>query len=72
MTLHMYLCSLTDFDGLRTRKEYRGVNLDKIQYYIDIGRLDPSHPITMKSLFDAGMSPRRNGFKILATVFSLV
>lgn len=43
------------------------VNLQKLQLWIDSGRLDASRPITMKHLVDAGLlSTVRHGVKLLA------
>lgn len=37
------------------------VNLDKIQHYIDNKRIDPSKPITMKEIYDAGILRKVTG-----------
>lgn len=43
------------------------VNLDKIQSWIDQGRIDPSHPITIKELADSRcVSDVKDGVKLLA------
>ncbi|OQE10824.1 hypothetical protein PENVUL_c003G05163 [Penicillium vulpinum] len=42
------------------------VNLDRIQYWIDQGRLNPKQPITMKELYKSGCISRPiDGLKIL-------
>ncbi|KAJ5130672.1 uncharacterized protein N7515_006711 [Penicillium bovifimosum] len=42
------------------------VNLDRIQYWIDQGRIDPNRPITMKELYDSKCTSRPiDGLKIL-------
>lgn len=42
------------------------MNLGRIAYHIQKGDLDPSQPITMKTLFDAGiLSKIKHGVKIL-------
>lgn len=49
------------------------VNLDRIQAWIDQGRLDPTKPITMKELAKSRClhGVRRHGVKLLARVRSL-
>ncbi|KNC80344.1 50S ribosomal protein L15, partial [Sphaeroforma arctica JP610] len=49
------------------RKEYETVNLNKLQTWIDQGRLDTSGVITMKTLRDCGLASRslKGGVKIL-------
>jgi len=49
-----------------TKVDYDVVNLDRLQYLINKGRLDPSKTITMKHLFDAGQIRVPEGVKILA------
>jgi large subunit ribosomal protein L15 len=46
------------------------INLDRIQSWIDQGRLDPSKPITMKELQKSRClhGVKRNGVKLLARV----
>lgn len=47
------------------------LRLDKLQKWIDDGRIDPNHVITMKNLVDSGlMSNIKYGVKIVAHVFS--
>ena len=42
------------------------VNLDRVQYWIDQGRLNPKHPITLKELYKSGCISRPiDGLKIL-------
>ena len=54
----------------RLKKEFSLINLGRIQNLIDAGRLDPAKPITLKSLFDAGIENLQDGVKILASVSS--
>ena len=43
------------------------INLDRIQSWIDQGRLDPSHPITLKELVDSRcLHGIKDGVKLLA------
>jgi large subunit ribosomal protein L15 len=53
--------------------DYAELNLDVLQYHISKGRLDPTKPITMKHLKDAGVVKKIvDGVKILSRVsFSL-
>ena len=44
------------------------INLGRLQHLIDTGRIDPSQPITVKSLYDAGITNLQDGVKILAGV----
>lgn len=44
------------------------MNLGRIQHLIDTGRIDASKPITLKSLYDAGIENLQDGVKILAGV----
>jgi len=46
------------------------INLDRIQSWIDQGRLDPSKPITMKELKSSRClhGVKRHGVKLLARV----
>lgn len=46
------------------------INLDRIQSWIDQGRLDPSKPITMKELAKSRClhGVKRHGVKLLAKV----
>ncbi len=49
------------------RKSYRVVNLGRLQQEIDAGKLDPSAPITEKSLQEAGIvKTLRDGVRVLA------
>ncbi|KAK9447409.1 mitochondrial 54S ribosomal protein uL15m [Limtongia smithiae] len=49
------------------RKDYVKVNLSKIQQWIDMGRLDPTQPITMKHLLDSRLCHGiKDGVKLLA------
>ncbi|KAJ0403962.1 hypothetical protein P43SY_009455 [Pythium insidiosum] len=45
------------------------VNLDRLQLFVDMGRIDPSQTITMKTLVDSGLvtcSRVKHGVKLLA------
>lgn len=45
------------------------LNLDKLQLWIDIGRIDPSKPIDLKVLYDSGVAQKfKHGVKLLANV----
>lgn len=61
-------------DATRRRRfgtDYAEVNLERIQYWIDSGRLDAAKPITMRSLMDSGLVKRnrmQHGVKLLSTV----
>ncbi len=51
------------------RKELEPLNLEKLQLWIDTGRIDTSKKITMKTLLDVGiLSKIENGVKLLAKV----
>ena len=49
------------------RRTYAPLNLDKLQQWVDLGRLDPSSVITMKHLRDSGAVSRQvhDGVKLL-------
>ncbi|EIE82693.1 hypothetical protein G6F46_002158 [Rhizopus delemar] len=48
-------------------KEYQEVNLDKLQHWIETGRIDPSQPITMKHLLDSRCIHKiEDGVKLLS------
>lgn len=55
---------------LRFKVEMSPINLDRIQSWIDQGRLDPSKPITMKELHKSRClhGVKRHGVKLLARV----
>jgi large subunit ribosomal protein L15 len=47
------------------------VNLDRLQSWVDQGRLNPSRPITMIELYKSGcVSSIRDGIKLLSRVGS--
>ena len=49
------------------RKNYRVVNLGRLQSAIDAGKIDPGQPITEEALVAAGLiKTRRDGIRILA------
>jgi len=50
----------------RNRDDLQVVNLDRLQHWVDAGRLDPSQPITMRELVNSGVAGRaKHGIKIL-------
>ena len=45
------------------------MNLDKVLYYIKLGRIDPTQPITMRVMQLAGVfNCAKNGIKLLSRV----
>ncbi|KAJ2609079.1 YmL10 [Coemansia sp. RSA 1365] len=48
------------------RRELQPLNLDKIQHWINTGRLDPTKPITLKSIFDSNIVRFKEGVILLA------
>lgn len=49
------------------------LRLDKLQKWIDDGRIDPNHVITMKTLVDSGlMSNIKYGVKVVAHVLFML
>ncbi|KAI9138192.1 ribosomal protein L18e/L15P, partial [Paraphysoderma sedebokerense] len=47
-------------------KDYATLNLDRLQWWIDSGRIDPSKPITMKELLDSrAVHNVKDGVKLL-------
>lgn len=62
----------TDGMECRFKVEMSPINLDRIQSWIDQGRLDPSKPITMKELHKSRClhGVKRHGVKLLARVTS--
>ncbi len=55
------------FSNARFKVDYNEVSLDRLQLFIDQGRLDTSGTITMKRLVDSGVVRRiRQGLKILS------
>lgn len=49
--------------------ELKPLNLDRLQVWLDTGRLDASAPITMKHLYDSGIVGNiDNGVKLLGRV----
>lgn len=43
------------------RKRFNYIHLDTLQHWINIGRIDPSKPITIKTLYDAKLGNIKNG-----------
>ena len=57
----VYLC--------RFQIRYEPLNLNKLQYLIDSGRIDPSKPINMNTLYWSGAVGKiEDGVKLLADV----
>jgi hypothetical protein len=60
----------------RFKRRYAPLNLNRLQFWIDTGRLDPSKKITMKELIDSGcvcrLRKRQVGIKLLAEVVSIL
>ena len=53
----------------RFQIEYEPLNLNRLQYLIDGGRIDASQPITMHTLHKAGAVGKiKHGVKLLADV----
>lgn len=49
------------------------LNLGKLQYFIDMGRINPEEKITMKALADSGIIGKiKHGVKILGHVCFLI
>ena len=45
------------------------LNLSKLQYYIDMGRIDPSRTISLKDLAESGVVGKiKHGVKLLGDV----
>ena len=56
----------TGFPNTRFKAELKALNVEKLQKFVDKGRLDPSKPITMKELFDANIVGKiPHGVKLL-------
>jgi len=66
---HRTLQFLSSINVIRRRLRMTIVNLDRIQQAIDDGLIDPSRPITMKTLKDAKIVKKiGDGVKLLARV----
>ena len=53
----------------RFQIRYEALNLNRLQYFIDSGRIDPSKPINMRTLCSSGAVGRiEHGVKLLADV----
>ncbi|KAJ2078493.1 YmL10 [Coemansia sp. RSA 988] len=48
------------------RRDLQPLNLDKIQHWINTGRLDPTKTITLKSIFDSNIVRFKDGVTLLA------
>jgi ribosomal protein L15 len=57
------------FIGTSHGKDLVPVNVDRLQRWIDTGRIDPQKPITMKELFDSRLIHKvQDGVKLLGGV----
>eukprot|EP01104_Vermistella_antarctica_P000762 TRINITY_DN10881_c0_g1_i1.p1 TRINITY_DN10881_c0_g1~~TRINITY_DN10881_c0_g1_i1.p1 ORF type:complete len:286 (-),score=66.25 TRINITY_DN10881_c0_g1_i1:45-902(-) len=58
------------FSNAQFKVEYETINLNRIQYFIDSGRLDPKNVITVKTLKDSGLissvRKKKMGVKLLS------
>jgi large subunit ribosomal protein L15 len=57
------------FNNARHAAEMLPINLGTLQMYIDMGRIDPNKPITMRELMEAGLfkaNAVQNGVKLLS------
>lgn len=53
----------------RFGRVYRPLGLERVQHWIDMGRLDPSKPITLKELQDSGVVGKiKQGIALVGTV----
>jgi large subunit ribosomal protein L15 len=67
ITFVFYIVIITDKDMYSFTVEMSPLNLDKIQDWIDQGRLDPSQPITIKELSASRcLHGIKDGVKLLA------
>mmetsp|Transcript_5783 Transcript_5783/g.18403 ORF Transcript_5783/g.18403 Transcript_5783/m.18403 type:complete len:244 (-) Transcript_5783:54-785(-) len=56
------------FNNAAFRREMKPLNLDKLQQWIDEGRIDASQPITLKTLHDSNIVGKvKEGIKLLGT-----
>ena len=54
---------------VRFQIRYEPLNLNRLQYFIDSGRIDPSKPINMYTLYWSGAVGKiEHGVKLLADV----
>lgn len=70
-TTHIFLfnCLLIRFSS--HAKSYQELNLDRLQHWIQTGRIDASQPITMKQLLDSRCIHKiEDGVKLLSVVSS--
>ena len=62
---------MTLFDRFQIR--YEPLNLNRLQYFIDSGRIDPSKPINMHTLYWSGaVGKLEHGVKLLADVSNIL
>jgi hypothetical protein len=58
----------------RFKRMYAPLNLSRLQFWIDTGRIDPTKKITMKELIDSGcvgrLRKKQVGIKLLADVLT--
>ena len=61
--------SKVHFNLFRNKKNYVPLNLNRLQYFIDCGRIDISEPINMNTLWTTGAVSRvGDGVCLLGTV----
>jgi large subunit ribosomal protein L15 len=71
----MYIVSddncIKNFDRFQIR--YEPLNLNRLQYFIDSGRIDPAKPINMHTLYWSGAVGKiEHGVKLLADVSVII
>lgn len=65
-------CGLPCLTVTRNQRVITPLNLDKLQMWVAMGRLDSSQPITLKHLYDSNVCGKfKDGVKLLATVRDL-
>ncbi|OLY80692.1 54S ribosomal protein L10, mitochondrial [Smittium mucronatum] len=47
------------------KRELTGLNLDRLQHWINLGRIDPKKKITLKELFDSNIVKFKDGVSLL-------
>ena len=64
-----HVCCLVCLTVTRNQRVITPLNLDKLQMWVAMGRLDSSQPITLKHLYDSNVCGKfKDGVKLLATV----
>jgi hypothetical protein len=70
---HSNLCQLLPYFNDRFATEYQPLNLDRLQYFIDSGRLSTESTITIRHLRDSGVLPKLSkNVKLLGNVSLLL